>query len=110
MLTKIAAITAYLTEARQVVYTVQGEDGHYTFTAPDANAAAEMMSILHAMAALEPVEAAYADAPGAPSPSEPSFAHELLCRVDGRSWLIDRLVPMKRHEEACGFGFNKRLA
>jgi len=75
--TKSAALIALLTEARPVVYTVQGEDGNYTFTAPDAKAAAEMMGILHAMAALEPVEAAYADAPGAPSPSEPSFAHEL---------------------------------
>ncbi len=86
MATKIASITSPLTEFRPVVYTVQGEDGQYTFTAPDGKAAAEMMGTLYTMAALEPVEAAYADAPGAPFPSEPSFAHELPCRVQPVFW------------------------
>lgn len=79
--TKIAALIAPLNEsARAVVYTIQGTDQQYTFTAPDAAAAASMMLELHSMAGFQPVAAAYADAPGAPSPSVPKFAHDLEAR------------------------------
>ncbi len=75
MQNEITVILAPLTEARPVVFSLMGEEGIYTFPAATPAKAAQEIADMLALG-FDLVSASYADAPGASSPSVPTFAHD----------------------------------